>query len=43
MFDDILEKNVCSGYKKESLKRRKIGIFPKGLIHGFGQKIESFP
>ena len=27
--------------KKRSLKRRKIGIFPKGLVHGFGQKIEN--
>ena len=25
------------------LKCSKIGIFPKGLVHGFGQKIESFP
>ena len=29
-------------YKKSILKSRKIGIFPKGLVHGFGEKYEFF-
>ena len=41
---DILErKNAFLGYKKRSSKRRKIAIFPKGLTHGFGPKMASFP
>ena len=41
MFGVILErKKVVLDCKKRSLKRRKIGIFPKGLVNGFGQKIE---
>ena len=44
VFDDILgRKKAFLDYKKRSLKRRKIGIFPKGLVHGFGQKIVYFP
>ena len=29
--------------KTRSSKGRKIGIFPKGLVHRFGQKMEIFP
>ena len=29
--------------KNKKLKSPKIGIFPKGLLHGFGQKFENFP
>ena len=29
-------------YKNKKLKSPKIGIFPKGLLHGFGQKFENF-
>ena len=29
--------------KKEGSKSLKIDIFPKGLIHGFGPKMASFP
>ena len=29
--------------KTRSLKSRKIAIFPKGLVHGFGQKLAIFP
>ena len=29
--------------KTTSSKSRKIGIFPKGLVHGFGQKLVFFP
>ena len=44
MFDDILErKKALLDYKNRKLKKSKIGIFPKGLVHGFGQKFENFP
>ena len=44
VFYDILErKNAFLGYKNKKLKSRKIDIFPKGLTHGFGPKIASFP
>ena len=43
-FYDILErKNAFLGYKNRSSKSRKIGIFPKGLTHGFGPKMATFP
>ena len=43
-FYDILEgKNAFLGYKKKSLKSRKIHIFPKGLTHGFGPIMAIFP
>ena len=29
--------------KKRSLKNRRIGIFSKGLVHGFDQKCEIWP
>ena len=29
--------------KTRSLKSRKIEIFPKGLVHGFGEKGAIFP
>ena len=29
-------------FKTSILKSRKIGIFPKGLVHGFGQNYEIF-
>ena len=28
--------------KNNKLKSPKIGIFPKGLLHGFGLKFENF-
>ena len=45
VFHNILEqKNAFLAYKKErSSKSRKIEIFPKGLTHGFGQKMAIFP
>ena len=44
MFDDILErKKAFLDYKKHKVTKSKIGIFPKGLVHGFGQKFENFP
>ena len=45
VFYDILErKNAFLGYEKKKLKKsRKIEIFPKGLVHGFGPKLAIFP
>ena len=44
VFDDILErKKAFLDYKNRKLKKSKIGIFPKGLVHGFIQKFEIFP
>ena len=43
-FYNILEqKNAFLAHKKRSSKSRKIEIFPKGLAHGFGQKMAIFP
>ena len=41
IFQD--KKNAFLGYKTTSSKSRKIEIFPKGLTHGFGQKMAIFP
>ena len=39
VFDNILErKKLFYTIKNKKLKSPKIGIFPKGLLHGFGQK-----
>ena len=41
---DILErKNAFLDYKNKKQKYRKIGLFPKGLVYGFGQKWDLFP
>ena len=37
------EKTFFQPIKKRSSKSRKIEIFPKGLTHGFGQKMAIFP
>ena len=37
------EKTPFQAIKKRSTKGRKIDIFPKGLIHGFGLKMAIFP
>ena len=43
VFYNILErKNAFLAHKKRSSKSRKIEIFPKGLTHGFGQKMAIF-
>ena len=43
MFYDIVEgRNAFLDYKTRSWKSRKIGIFPKGLVHGFRQKLVIF-
>ena len=44
VFHDILEeKNGFLGFKTRSSKSRKIEIFSKGLVHGFGPKLAIFP
>ena len=36
VFGDILErKNAFVDYKDKKLKNKKIGLFSKGLVHGF--------
>ena len=43
VFYDILDdRNAFLDYKNKKLKSRKIGVFPKGLVHGFGQKLVIF-
>ena len=37
------EKTSFQAIKSRSPKSRKIDIFPKGLTHGFGQKMENLP
>ena len=37
------QKNAFLAYKNNTFKSRKIEIFPKGLTHGFGQKMAIFP
>ena len=42
-FHDILEgKNVYLDNKNKNLKSPKIRIFPKGIVHGFCQKVGNF-
>ena len=44
MFYDILEgRSRFLDYKNKKLKSPKIGVFQKGLVHGFGQKLVIFP
>ena len=43
MIYDILERrNASLDFKNEMSKIRKIEIFPKGLVHGFSQKLVIF-
>ena len=37
------EKTLFQAIKIRSSKNRKIAIFPKGLVHGFRQKVTIFP
>ena len=39
MFYDILKKKIAF----QDYKNKKLGIFPKGLVHDFGQKLVIFP
>ena len=44
VFYDILERKKTTFYaiKTRISNSRKIDIFPKGLVHGFGQKLAIF-
>ena len=43
LFGDVLDKRKPLKTIKTSVdEKRKIGIFPKGLVHHFGQKFELF-
>ena len=42
-YDILQRKNNVLGYKKRSLKSRKIDLFLKVLVHGFGPKLAIFP
>ena len=41
VFADVLDKKEAfKDYKKTVYKKRKIRIFPNGLVHRFGQKFQ---
>ena len=42
-YDIVERKNASTDFIKKSSRSRKIGIFPKGLVHCFGQKLAIFP
>ena len=44
MFNVVLKgRNASLDYINKKLKKSKNWIFPKGLVHGFGQKLVIFP
>ena len=43
VFPDVLDKKEAfKDYEKTVFEKRKIRIFPTGLVHRFGQKCEIF-
>ena len=41
VFADVLDKQEAfKDYKNNRVRKRKIRIFPKGLVHRFGQKFK---
>ena len=43
VFADVLEKKKpLKTIKTTVCEKRKMRIFPKGIVHGFGQKVEVF-
>ena len=41
VFSNVVDKKEAfKDYKNNCLPKRKIRIFPKGLVHRFGQKFE---
>ena len=42
-FRQIGKKNAFLDYKNKKLKNKKIGLFSKGLVHGFALKMGFFP
>ena len=44
LFGDVLvRKPAFLDNINMDLKKRKIGIFSKGIVHDFGQKVQVFP
>ena len=44
VFHDILERQkALLNYKNRELNKSKNWVFSKGLVNGFGQKMENFP
>ena len=44
LFENIVARQkTFPDYKNKRLKSGKIGIFRRGLVHGFGQKLVIFP
>ena len=41
-YDLLKRKNAFLGYKTKSSKSEKIDVFPKGLVHCFGQNLVIF-
>ena len=41
IFDILYSKQACLNKKTSVSKTHKIGIFARGLVHGFGQKFEN--
>ena len=42
-YDNVEGRNAFLDYRNKKLKNPKNWIFPKGLLHGFGQKLVIFP
>ena len=42
VFDDVLSRKKAFLHKKQKFKKTKIWDFSKGLVQGFGQKLDSF-
>ena len=40
--DDLYSKQAFLKNENVGVKMHKIGIFPKGFVHDFGQKVEVF-
>ena len=43
LYDILKQKQTFLAYEKKKFKKSKYDIFPKGLTHGFGPKMASFP
>ena len=43
LHDMVEEKKASFDYKNNKLKKSKNWDFSKGLVHGFGQKLDLFP
>ena len=44
VFHGLLQrKNAFLDHKNKKLRNKKMGIFRKGLVHGFGKNVQNFP